>query len=76
VGIEPGASQLVTGMMDPVSQVVRKMVDSNTALLPPDMFLVAVLVADTLAGRTAGVDIHRADMAAAEAGKLVVIADL
>ena len=73
MGIEPEASQPVTSMMGPGSQVVRRLVDSNTALLPPDMFLVAVLVADTLAGRTPEVDIHRA---AAEAGKLAVIADL
>jgi len=76
VGIEPEAFQPVTSRMGTGSLVVKMLADNNTAPLPPDMLLVAVLVADTLADRVDRGAAGKAGMVAAEAGMVVGIADL
>ena len=73
--IEPEAFQPVTSRMGTDSPVVRKLV-SNTALLPPDTFLVAVPVADILAHRVDRAAAGMVDMVAAGAGIVVGSADL
>ena len=74
--IEPEAFQPVTSRMGTDSLVVRKLVDSNIARLPPDMLLVAVLVADTPADRVDRAEAGMVDMIAAAAGMVVGSADL
>ena len=66
--IEPEAFQPVTSRMGTDSPVVRKLMDSNIALLPPDMLLVADTLADRVDRAAAGIVVESADLSIREIG--------